>query len=157
LLATDVRCTVLWEHGLDRLGLLTSKGRATGVNTPADRWAPGAARPDYRARVHFDGNVCRLTEVVAVLILEPAEPAAGESLSAHLLAPSPDDPVVAFFGRRGRAATRLFSCYYRSIVLGRPADAPLAIDVAEGPPVPLSAADWETLRAWLRRGCRTSD
>jgi hypothetical protein len=108
-------------------------------------------RDDYRVKVLFGASICRLTDVVAVVIWGDDEPVAGERAAALPLAPSPDDPVVAFFGRQGRAPTRLFSCYYLSTVLGRPADAPLAIDLPEGPPAALSAADWRRLRAWLRQ------
>jgi hypothetical protein len=99
--------------------------------------------------VLYEGNICRLADVVAVLVWERSAPVVREPVPTLPLTPAPDDPVVAFFGRRGRGVTRLLSCYFRSSVLGRPADAPLAIDQPEGGPVLLSLADWDTLRAWL--------
>ena len=101
-------------------------------------------------------SICRLEHVVAVLIWEQTSPEAGGRQPAIPLTPGPNDPVVAFFGRHGRAATRLLSCYHRSNLLGRPSDAPIDLDHPEGAPVPLSAVDWTALVTWLEKA-RPSD
>jgi hypothetical protein len=109
----------------------------------------------YGDRIGPKSSICRLEHVVAVLVWEQTS-LVGERQPAIPLAPGPDDPVVAFFGRNRRVPTRLLSCYYRSNLLGRPSDAPIDVDQPEGAPVSLSARDWETLLVWLKKA-RPSD
>jgi hypothetical protein len=119
------------------------------VNRGFSRRAPAGLR--YGDWIDPESSICRLEHVVAVLVWEQTGPAGKERHPAIPLAPGPDDPVVAFFGRHRRAPMQLLSCYYRSNLLGRPLDAPIDVERPEGTPVPLSARDWETLLAWLKK------